>query len=110
MTNPVDAQIDAQHSTVLPPVPAMPHDAGALSPSEARALFAAGLSVPTAGWSTGYAQANIIAVPQALAFDMMLFAQRNPKPCPILDILDAGEVRGGVLGGEDLSSHADIRT
>jgi uncharacterized protein YcsI (UPF0317 family) len=88
----------------------MPDDPAALSPSEARALFAAGLQVPTTGWCAGYAQANIIAVPQALAFDMMLFAQRNPKPCPILDVLDAGETRGGVLGGTDLASHADIRT
>ncbi|HET7801761.1 MAG TPA: putative hydro-lyase [Humibacillus xanthopallidus] len=91
-------------------MPLLPDDPAGLLPSEARSLFAAGLRVPTTGWCTGYAQASIIAVPQALAFDMMLFAQRNPRPCPVLDVLDAGEVRGGVLGGTDLASHADIRT
>lgn len=87
---------------------AVPADAAALSPVAARALFAAGLVAPTSGWCAGYAQANVVAVPKALAFDMLLFAQRNPKPCPILDVLDAGEVRGGVLGGE--TGVGDIRT
>lgn len=97
----------ARHPDGIPDIPAHPER---LPPGEARALFAAGLSVPTTGWSAGYAQANIVAVPKALAFDMLLFAQRNPKPCPVLEVLDAGEVRGGVLGGADPDSTADIRT
>ena len=107
MTKPLDLQSGTPAESAGP---AMPGDPASVSPSEARRLFAAGLSVPTTGWSAGHAQANIIALPQALAFDMMLFAQRNPKPCPILDVLDAGEVRGGVLGGDDPTAHADIRT
>ncbi|WP_425460122.1 putative hydro-lyase [Humibacillus xanthopallidus] len=111
MTSSTDAQRDPTAvPATTPTIPLLPDDPAALSPSEARSLFAAGLRVPTPGWCTGFAQANIVAVPQALAFDMMLFAQRNPKPCPVLDVLDAGEVRGGVLGGTDLASHADIRT
>lgn len=82
------------------------------TPEQARRLFAEGLSVPTTGWCAGYAQANVIALPRSMAFDMLLFAQRNPKPCPVLDVLEAGQFRGGVLGGlpdrEDES--ADIRT
>lgn len=101
------SHLDVQRHSAEPQLPDNP---GAIAPDEARALFAAGLSVPTSGWSAGYAQANIIAVPKALAFEMLLFAQRNPKPCPILDVLDAGEVRGGVLGGDDPGSRADIRT
>lgn len=93
-------------STPLPPQ--VPGDPAALSPVQARALFAAGLVVPTSGWCRGYAQANLIAVPQALAFDMLLFAQRNPKPCPVLDVIEAGQLRGGVLGGS--SGVGDIRT
>ena len=117
MTKPVAAPSDPAPPAGARPrptmgvaAPALPDDPAALSPSEARALFAAGLVAPTTGWCAGHAQANIIAVPQALAFDMLLFAQRNPKPCPVLDVLDAGEVRGGVIGGADLASHADIRT
>lgn len=74
-----------------------------LSPSQARRRFADGLVRPTSGWSRGYTQANIIALPRALAYDFLLFAQRNPKPCPVLDVLDAGEVSGPLLDG-------DIRT
>lgn len=80
--------------------PRMPADPAALSPREARALFRAGLSVPTTGWSAGYAQANLLTVPREYAFDFLLFAQRNPKPCPILDVLEPGEVGGALLDGD----------
>lgn len=83
---------------------AMPSDTppAALLPAQARAMFRAGTVTPTSGWSAGYAQANLIALPRAQAFDFLLFAQRNPKPCPLLDVLD-GEVSGAILDG-------DIRT
>lgn len=45
---------------------------------------------PTAGLADGFAQANLIAVPADWAYDVLLFAQRNPKPCPVLDVTDAG--------------------
>ena len=53
-----------------------------LSPNAARAVFRAGLRTPTAGWCAGWTQANLIAVPSDLAYDMLLFAHRNPKACP----------------------------
>lgn len=77
-------------------------DTAALSPADARALFRAGLVTPTAGWSAGYAQANLIIVPREQAFDVLLFAQRNPKSCPILGVLDAGETSGPLLAGGDI--------
>ena len=76
-----------------------------VSPADARRRFREGLVTPTAGWSAGYAQANLIAIPRDYAFDFLLFAQRNPKPCPILDVLEAGQLTGPLLG-ED----GDIRT
>jgi len=45
---------------------------------------------PTAGLAKGFAQANLAMLPRRLAFDFMLFAQRNPKPCPVLDVIEAG--------------------
>jgi len=60
-------------------------------PAAARQLFRGGLRVPTAGWAPGYTQANLIAVPRELAFDLLLFAQRNPKPCPVLDVSEPGQ-------------------
>lgn len=72
-------------------------------PKDARLQFRSGLVTPTAGWCRGYAQANLIALPSDYAYDFLLFAQRNPKPCPVLDVLDAGQVSGPILDG-------DIRT
>jgi uncharacterized protein YcsI (UPF0317 family) len=46
---------------------------------------------PTCGLAPGYLQANLVVVPQDVAFDFLCFCQRNPKPCPILDITAPGE-------------------
>lgn len=81
----------------------MPENVSLLTPAAARRRFREGLSVPTSGWCAGYTQANLITLPKADAYDFLLFAQRNPKPCPVLDVLDAGEVAGELLDG-------DIRT
>jgi uncharacterized protein YcsI (UPF0317 family) len=35
-------------------------------------------------------QANLVVVPRDLAFDFLLFCQRNPKPCPLLDVTEPG--------------------
>ncbi|WP_146340796.1 putative hydro-lyase [Nesterenkonia sp. NBAIMH1] len=77
------------------------------SPAEARAQFRAGLRRPTSGLSSGHVQANLIALPSAQAFDMLLFAQRNPKSCPVLGVLEAGQLTShSLLGG----AGGDIRT
>ncbi|WP_291408044.1 putative hydro-lyase [Actinophytocola sp.] len=59
---------------------------------------------PTAGLAPGYAQANLVAVPRDWAYDVLLFAQRNPKPCPVLDVTDVGSPRTA------LAPNADLRT
>lgn len=60
---------------------------------------------PTAGLAMGYAQANLVILPERYAFDFLLFCQRNPKPCPLLEVLEAGKFRT-----EYLSRDADLRT
>ncbi|HVS40608.1 MAG TPA: putative hydro-lyase [Gemmataceae bacterium] len=45
---------------------------------------------PTAGLARGFVQANLVLVPRDLAFDFLLFCQRNPKPCPLLDVTEPG--------------------
>lgn len=72
----------------------------ALTPAEARARFRDGLATPTSGWCAGFTQANLIAVPREYAWDMLLFAQRNPKPCPVLEVLEPGEFGGRILDGD----------
>jgi uncharacterized protein YcsI (UPF0317 family) len=49
------------------------------------------LTGPTAGLAFGFVQANLVVVPKELAFDFLLFCQRNPKPCPLLDVTEAGD-------------------
>jgi uncharacterized protein YcsI (UPF0317 family) len=71
-------------------------------PAEARARFRGGLNVPTAGWAPGYAQANLVIVPRDLAYDVLLFAQRNPKPCPVIDVSDPGSPHTALAEGADL--------
>ena len=77
-----------------------------LSPKEIRHLIRYGKwHKATAGMAMGYAQANLVILPQKYAFDFLLFCQRNPKPCPLLEVLEPGEFTTKVL-----SSDADIRT
>jgi uncharacterized protein YcsI (UPF0317 family) len=73
-----------------------------LPPSQARAQFRTGTSTPTAGWSLGYAQANLLAVPREWAYDVLLFAQRNPKACPVLDVTEVGSWTPPSTPGADL--------
>lgn len=60
---------------------------------------------PTAGVASGYAQANLVVIPKELAFDFLLFCQRNPKPCPVLDV-----TRPGSPIPETVAPQADLRT
>ncbi|WP_246564715.1 putative hydro-lyase [Streptomyces roseirectus] len=76
--------------------------AHAWSPETARARFREGLSGPTAGLAPGRTQANLIAVPADWAYDVLLFCQRNPKPCPVLDVTDAGSWTTPLAEGADL--------
>ncbi|CAN5157342.1 putative hydro-lyase [soil metagenome] len=48
-------------------------------------------SGPTPGLALGYVQANLVILPQDWAFDFLLFCQRNPKPCPLLDVTEPGD-------------------
>jgi uncharacterized protein YcsI (UPF0317 family) len=75
-----------------------------VSPAQARERFRAGLTAPTAAWAPGYAQANLVVLPRDVAFDFMLFAQRNPKPCPVLDVTEPGSPV------TSLAPDADLRT
>ena len=36
-------------------------------------------------------QANLVVLPKDWAFDFLLFCQRNPKPCPLLDVTEPGD-------------------
>ena len=68
----------------------------------ARARYRAGESVPTSGVAPGLTQANLISVPADWAFETLLYTQRNPKPCPVLDVIEAGAVESALAPGSDI--------
>jgi len=58
---------------------------------------------PTSGIALGYVQANLVVLPKEHAFDFLLFCQRNPKPCPLLEVTDPGQAEpNAVAPGADL--------
>ncbi len=66
-------------------------DYGRMHPKNVRRLIREGkITGPTSGMSLGFAQANLVAIPKELAYDFLLFTQRNPKACPVLEVSDAG--------------------
>lgn len=75
-------------------------DVADLSPAQARERFRAGERVPTAGWCRGWAQANLIAVPKRLRYELLLFAHRNPQACPLLDVGEPGAWSTKLFSGD----------
>lgn len=60
---------------------------------------------PTSGLAPGYAQANLVVLPQDHAMDFLRFCVRNPVPCPLLEVTDAGSPHPARLAAD-----ADLRT
>src|ERR1051325_10686722 len=78
------------------------HASGAEIRRQARSGALAG---PTPGLAMGYVQANLVIVPRELAFNFLLFCQRNPKPCPLLDVTEPGSAEPRLV-----APGADVRT
>ena len=83
----------------------MEHLRGATGADVRKAARSGELTGPTPGLAAGWVQANLVVVPRDLAFDFLLFCQRNPRPCPLLDVTEVGspEPRQAAPG-------ADLRT
>lgn len=63
-------------------------------PSDVRRFIREGkIRGQTSGMCDGFAQANLVALPKDIAFDFLLFATRNPRPCPILEVSEPGDTR-----------------
>src|SRR6266699_6534122 len=77
-----------------------------LTGADVRRLARTGeLTGPTPGLALGHVQANLVVVPRELAFDFLLFCQRNPKPCPVLDVTEPGSPEPKLV-----APGADLRT
>jgi len=76
------------------------------SPAEIRRRIRSGeWRTPTSGLAPGYAQANLVVVSREIAYDFLVFCQRNPKPCPLIDVTDPGSPEP-----PSAAAGADLRT
>src|SRR5437870_9171228 len=80
----------------------MPIDAR--HPKEIRADIRGGkFAGVTAGLAPGFVQANLAVLPKDSAYDFLLFCQRNPRPCPLIEVTEVGSPEpAGVAPGADL--------
>ena len=69
----------------------MPFEGLATGADVRRACRRGEFSGPTPGLAPGFVQANLVMLPSDWAFDFLLFCQRNPKPCPLLDVSEPGD-------------------
>ncbi len=76
------------------------------SPREIREAVRRGeLTRTSRGMAPGYTQASLVIIESRFAYDFLVFAQRNPKPCPILEVLDKGSYESVYA-----APGADVRT
>jgi len=75
------------------------------SPAELRRACRSGeFRSATTGRAPGRIQANLMVVPKAQAFDFLLFCQRNPKPCPLVEVLAPGAREPLCAPGADIAT------
>jgi uncharacterized protein YcsI (UPF0317 family) len=75
------------------------------SPAELRRACRSGeFRRDTAGQAPGRIQANLMVVPKAHAFDFLLFCQRNPKPCPLVEVLAPGALEPACAPGANIAT------
>ena len=60
---------------------------------------------PTSGVAPHHVQANVAILPKEVAFEFLLFCQRNPKPCPVVEVIEPGQVEASLT-----APGSDIRT
>jgi uncharacterized protein YcsI (UPF0317 family) len=77
----------------------------AMTPKELRQVIRQGLFTGKPRYCRGYARANLVIVPKEYAFDFLLFCNRNPRPCPVLDVTEPGDPHPRLMAPE-----ADLRT
>ena len=64
-----------------------------------------GVTLGTVDVCAGYAQANLAMVPKELAFEFLLFCNRNPRPCSLIEVTEPGDPMTKLV-----APGADLRT
>ena len=73
-----------------------------LSSIEVRNKARNGENFTTSGLAQGYVQTNVVIIPKKDAFDFMLYCQRNPKPCPLIEVFDPGDYESNFAYKSDI--------
>ncbi|PFA67160.1 DUF1445 domain-containing protein [Bacillus sp. AFS015802] len=72
-------------------------------PSELRSNIRNGKhQAHTSGFCQDYVQANLVVLPKEYAFDFLLFTMRNPKSCPIIEVLEPGQFQSRYAQDSDI--------
>ena len=53
----------------------------------------------------GYVQLNLVMLPKDIAFEFLLFCNRNPQPCPVVEVTEPGNPHP-----KEMAPEADLRT
>ena len=76
------------------------------NPKAIRAAIRSGtLTRTTAGLAPDYVQTNLAVLPREQAYDFLLFCQRNPRSCPLIEVTDMGSAEPRIA-----APGADLRT
>ncbi len=80
--------------------------AAAMTPAEVRQACRSGaFARPTRGAAMGWVHCNLVILDQRHAYDFLLYCQRNPKACPVMEVTDRGNPEP-----RRLAPGADLRT
>ncbi|GAI18747.1 unnamed protein product, partial [marine sediment metagenome] len=78
----------------------------AMSPKEFRGIVRRGeWGERSEGACRNYVVSNLAIVPKDYAFEFLLFCNRNPRPCPVIDVTEPGDPHPKLVAPE-----ADLRT
>ena len=44
----------------------------------------------------GYVQCNLVVLPESEAYDFLLYCQRNPKACPLIEVTEQRRARAAI--------------
>ncbi len=61
----------------------------------------------TSGIARDHVQGNVVILPSELAGDFLRYCQRNPKPCPLLEVTEPGDPMLAGLG-RDVDIRSDV--
>ena len=70
-----------------------------------RAIRAGEITGTSRGLALGFVQCNLVILPRDFAYDFLVYCQRNPRACPLLEVGDPGDPEPRLL-----APSADIRT